>query len=142
MGLVEIASSKSVWRAIDYYQSKKVLSWNKTETGYEGSVSGSDNNTYIVNVDIEHPRKSKCTCPFATDHRVICKHMLAVYFSAHPEEVRRIEKEAEEYEKEEEYREQMRKEQLYDYVRMLSKEELRDELVEALYELEYYRRRW
>ena len=121
MGLVEIASSKSVWRAIDYYHSKKVVTWNKTETGYEGSVSGSDNNTYIVKVDVEHPRKSKCTCPFATDHRVICKHMLAVYFSAHPEEVIRIKKEAEEYEKEEEYRERMQKKQLYEYVKMLSK---------------------
>ncbi len=33
MGLVELASIKSVWRGMDYYQKKKVCSWVKTGDG-------------------------------------------------------------------------------------------------------------
>lgn len=30
MGLLEIASGQSVWRGMDYYDDKKVLSWKVT----------------------------------------------------------------------------------------------------------------
>ena len=30
MGLTEIASGNSVWRGMDYYKEKKVVSWEKT----------------------------------------------------------------------------------------------------------------
>ncbi len=33
MGLLEIASSKSVWRGIEYYNNHNVLSWEQTESG-------------------------------------------------------------------------------------------------------------
>ena len=141
MGLVEIASAKSVWRAIDYCEKKKVLSWAKTDTGYSGIVSGSENNTYDVSVNTAHPKKSTCTCPFATDHKVICKHMLAVYFTANPKEMKRIIKEAEDYEKNEERREAEHIKDLYKYVKMFSKEELQEQMVNLMLELEYYQRR-
>ena len=141
MGVVEIASAKSVWRAIDYCKKKKVLSWINTENGYSGIVSGSEDNTYDVDVNTIHPKSSTCTCPFATDHKVICKHMLAVYFTANPKEMKRIIKEAEDYEKDEERRVAEHNKDLYKYVKMFSKEELQDQMVELLLELEYYRRR-
>lgn len=28
MGLIEIASGKSIWRGMDYYNNKKVVSWD------------------------------------------------------------------------------------------------------------------
>lgn len=34
---------------------------------------------------MEHPRKSKCNCPHADGRRVICKHMIALLFTASPE---------------------------------------------------------
>ncbi len=51
---------------------------------------GSENNTYAVKIDILHPRKSKCNCPHADEKQIICKHMVAVYFTAFPEEAERI----------------------------------------------------
>ena len=43
MGLIETASANSVWRGMDYYEAKKVISWEKTGTfAYDGVVSGSD----------------------------------------------------------------------------------------------------
>ncbi|MDF2612206.1 MAG: zinc finger protein [Lachnospiraceae bacterium] len=38
MGFIEIASGNSVWRGMDYYKEKKVVSWERTgpET-YSGS---------------------------------------------------------------------------------------------------------
>ena len=83
MGLIEIASGNSVWRGMDYYNNKKVASVEKTSnTTYDGTVKGTK--LYHVHVDLEHPRKSTCTCPFADGRRVICKHMIALYFTAEP----------------------------------------------------------
>lgn len=66
MGLVEIASNNSVWRGMDYYDNKKVVSWETSGIGiYDGVVSGSEDNVYTVHIDTEHPRKSFCNCPFA-----------------------------------------------------------------------------
>ena len=31
MGLIELASGNSVWRGLDYYERKKIVSWEKTE---------------------------------------------------------------------------------------------------------------
>ena len=88
MGLIEVASGNSVWRGIDYYENKKVISWEKTsKTTYIGKVAGSGGKIYDVEVDTAHPKRSKCNCAFANGRRVVCKHMLAVYFTAEPEQV-------------------------------------------------------
>ncbi len=77
MGLIEIASGKSVWRGMEYYNSKKVEEVEKTsDTTIDGTVRGE--NLYRVHVDIAHPRKSTCTCPFADGRRVVCKHMIDI----------------------------------------------------------------
>lgn len=85
MGLIEVASGNSVWRGMDYYNDKKVKSWKNAGDGiYEGIVSGSGDNIYVVHIDKNHPRKSICNCPFANGRRVVCKHMIALYFTAEP----------------------------------------------------------
>jgi hypothetical protein len=43
MGLIELASSNSFWRGVDYYKSNKVISWKKNdEDTYSGTVKGSN----------------------------------------------------------------------------------------------------
>ena len=49
MGLIETASANSVWRGMDYYENRKVVSWAQTGTfAYDGIVSGSEGNKYTV----------------------------------------------------------------------------------------------
>lgn len=137
MGLIELASRNSVWRGMDYYEAKRVLTWVKSgQYIYDGIVSGSEGKVYHVHIDTEHPRKSVCDCAFAKDRRVICKHMIALYFTAKPEAVQSFKKQIEEWEAEEEERERQYYEELEKYVKSLSKKELQEELFHALAEVE------
>ena len=137
VGLIEIASNNSVWRGMDYYENKKVLSWHKAEDGtYNGVVSGQEGKDYSVHIDKIHPRKSTCNCPFADGRRVVCKHMIALYFTAEPDAAKDFMRRVEEWEQEEEQREQEHFEELRKYVNSLSKAELQDKLYDALLELE------
>lgn len=137
MGLIEIASGKSVWRGMDYYNNKKVISWEKTGDGaYSGIVSGSEDSIYNVHIDKEHPRKSTCNCPFADGRRVVCKHMVALYFTAEPKAAEDFLKKVEEWKAEELEREEQHYEDLERYVKMLSKAELQEQLLDALIQLE------
>lgn len=144
MGLIEIASGNSVWRGMDYYENKKVASWQEIGEGkYSGKVSGSGGKMYDVEIDKMHPRKSKCNCPFADGRRVVCKHMIALLFTAEPKQAEDFMKKVEAYEAEEERREQEYYETMKEYVYSLSKEDLRRLYLDALFELEEYRRnRW
>ena len=86
-----LASGASLWRGYDYYTAHKVLSWEPTEPGgypqqFDGVVSGNGDKPYEVHIDIAHPKKSTCTCPFAEGRHVICKHMVALYFTIYPAE--------------------------------------------------------
>lgn len=137
MGLIETASGNSIWRGMDYYNDKKVLSWEKNSTeAYDGMVSGSEGNTYTVHIDKVHPRRSTCNCPFADGRRVVCKHMIALYFTAEPKAAKDFLKEVEEWEVEKEAREQQHFEDLKKYVKSLSKTELQEQLLNALVQLE------
>ena len=137
MGLIETASANSVWRGMDYYESKKVISWERTGTfAYDGVVSGSEGNKYTVHIETNHPRRSTCNCSFAEGRRVVCKHMIALYFTAEPEAVDNFLKQVEEWEAEEQEREKQHFEDLRKYVNQLSKAELRERLYDALVELE------
>ena len=141
MGLIELASGKSVWRGMDYYNEKKVLSWDKTgDFTYDGTVSGSNGEIYDVHIDKEHQRKSTCTCPFAEGRRVIGKHMIALLFTDEPRQADDFMKQVEEYEAEAEAREKQHYIDLKKYVMGLSKAELQERLYDALCELEYYTR--
>lgn len=137
MGLIELASRNSVWRGMDYYEAKRVLTWVKSgQYIYDGIVSGSEEKVYHVHIDTEHPRKSVCDCAFAKGRRVICKHMIALYFTAKPETVQSFKKQIEDWEAEEEERERQYYEELKKYVKSLSKKELQEELFYALAEVE------
>ncbi len=137
MGLIETASANSVWRGMDYYEAKKVISWEKTGTfAYDGVVSGSEGNKYTVHIETNHPRRSTCNCPFAEGRRVVCKHMIALYFTAVPNAADDFLRQVEEWEAEEQEREKQHYEDLRKYVNQLSKAELRERLYDALVELE------
>ena len=47
-------------------------------------LPGVKNNFYDTTIDFLHPKRSACNCPFAEGRRVICKHMIALYFTAVP----------------------------------------------------------
>ena len=143
MGLIEMASGSSVWRGMDYYERKMVCSWKKTgEEAYDGVVSGSEGNKYSVHIDKVHPRKSSCNCPFAEGRRVICKHMIALLFTAEPKTAEDFLRQVEKWEQEEKERERLHYKELREYVNSLSKKELQERLYEALVELEDIRNRY
>ena len=143
MGLIEMASGSSVWRGMDYYERKMVCSWKKSgEEAYDGVVSGSEGNKYSVHIDKVHPRKSSCNCPFAEGRRVICKHMIALLFTAEPKTAEDFLRQVEKWEQEEKEREQLHYKELREYVNSLPKKELQERLYEALVELEDIRNRY
>ena len=131
MGLIDLASSNSLWRGVDYYQSKNVKKIKKiSDNEYNSIVSGTEK--YNVHIDINHPRKSTCTCPFAAGRRVICKHMVATFFTIYPEEAERIIKEEQEYEEIEERMFEEHLEEVKEYVNGLTDDEVRAELIDKL----------
>ena len=143
MGLIEMASGNSVWRGMDYYKKHKVLSWNKTGSStYEGIVAGSDEKKYTVRIDKMHPKKSVCNCAFADGRRVVCKHMIALYFTAEPQAAADFLKQVDEWEHEEEERQRQHLAELRKYVNGLSKSELREQLYNALVEQEERRKQF
>lgn len=144
MSLIGVASADSVWRGMEYYEDKMVASWNEAADGtYDGVVEGSNGNSYVVHVDKIHPRKSTCTCPFAEGRRVVCKHMIALYFTAEPKVAEDFKKQVENWECEEEERAKQHYDDLRKYVNSLKKRELQIQLYDALVELEEIKnRRW
>ena len=130
MGIISLASGNSCWRGLDYYKEKRVVELNKiNENEYSSFVKGTNN--YNVHLDIEHPRKSSCNCPLANGKRIICKHIVATYFTVFPNEAVSFEEEQnrlqEEYEKEqeEEYDKAIK------YLNRMSKQELIEELIQV-----------
>ena len=144
MSLIGVASADSVWRGMEYYEDKMVASWNEAADGTsDGVVEGSNGNSYVVHVDKIHPRKSTCTCPFAEGRRVVCKHMIALYFTAEPKVAEDFKKQVENWEREEEERAKQHYDDLRKYVNSLKKRELQIQLYDALVELEEIKnRRW
>ena len=131
MGLIDLASSNSLWRGFDYYQSKNVKKIKKIrDDEYNSIVSGTEE--YNVHIDMKHPRKSTCTCPFAAGRRVICKHMVATFFTIYPLEAERIIKEEQEYEEAEERLFEEHLEEVKEYVNGLTDDEVRAALIDKL----------
>lgn len=84
MGLLELASDRSIYRGLSYYRTGAVLSVSfDNKHTITAKVKGSNHEVYDVRIDLENPRKCKCTCPHAQS-RKYCKHMVAVYFYIHP----------------------------------------------------------
>ena len=83
MSILTAASSKSVFKGYDYYTRKKVLSaCQLDESRWAGQgIRQQRGETYDVTIDnIRHPRKGRCSCPFADGRQVVCKHMVALFF--------------------------------------------------------------
>lgn len=88
MSILNCTSSASVYRGYDYYINNHVTDIIKIDSNLcEGYVNGNTQNAYYVKIDVAHPRKSYCDCPHAKGNTV-CKHMVALYFSAFPEEAK------------------------------------------------------
>ena len=142
MGLLEIASGNSFWRGYDYYERGKIKTCQKIDSQhYKGTVEGSGGRVYQVSIDLEHPKKSTCTCPHAEGTRRVCKHKVALYFSFFPEAADKAIKEAEEWEKQEEERWEAECKEIEEYVNSLTKQELREELLWRLLD-EKEKSRW
>lgn len=138
MALPDLASGKSLWRGMDYYERKMVIAVKEAqENKYIGIVKGGEDNEYDVVLDIAHPRKSTCNCPFADSRRVVCKHMVAVYFTIFPDEAKRIVKEAKEYEIEYKKQQKSERKEIKKYVYSLSKAELRKQLLNYMLDEHY-----
>ena len=133
MGLLDLSSGNSFWKGYDYYKASMVIGAEQIAGNrYQGTVRGSGKKVYEVMIDLDHPKKSTCTCPHAEGTRRICKHKVALYFSVFPDEAERALKKAEEWEAEEEKREQERIEEIRKYVDSLSKQQLREELMQRM----------
>ena len=103
MSIITIASGSSCWKGLDYYKSKKIKNLKKLNNNEYTSIA-SGNKDYNVYLNIEHPRKSTCNCPLANGKRIICKHIVATYFTAVPNSAKNFEKEQEKLQQEyEEY---------------------------------------
>ncbi len=134
MGIMELASWKSQWRGHEYFAQGKVLGMKKlSETEYFGIVQGSGEAMYTVRIDLAHPRKSECNCPLAEGKRIVCKHKVALFLAAFPEEdekflrsVEEAEREAEEWQEELDRRVRWR-------ISTMKKAELQQALFDVLY---------
>ena len=86
MRYINVAKSSARVRAYDYYKSDRVGAITKIDDhSYSATVKGSGDNVYHVVVNELKPRKSSCDCPNANGRMVICKHLVATYFKAHPD---------------------------------------------------------
>ena len=135
MGLIECTSGASLWRGYDYYKENKVKNLIETSPGiFSANVEGNSDKPYIVEIDIAHPRKSKCNCPHADGKRIVCKHMMAVYFAVFPEEAQRIYNEAIEYQEQEDKRAEELYEKVRQHVWKMKKNEAQQALLELLFD--------
>ena len=114
MSVLSVASGQSAYRGYEYYKKQKVSSMEQAGEGViKASVAGSNSTFYDVIVDINHPRKSQCSCPHAAGKRIVCKHMVAVYFTARPWEAEKYIADLEAYWEEEEQRQEEQEEKLF-----------------------------
>lgn len=128
MGIISIASGSSCWRGLDYYKNKRIKDIKQiSDIEYTSIVSSTKE--YNVYLNLKSPRKSTCNCPLANGKRIICKHIVATYFSAVPgsakefeDEQNRLQEEYEEYQ-ENEYKNVIK------FINKMSKKELVEELI-------------
>lgn len=143
MKLLNLASNQSFWRGVNYHHENRIISSKKIDEGcYQGKIRGSNDAIYDVTINIVHPKKSTCNCPFAEGRRVICKHMVALYLGLFPEKEQQmlnyIEEQNQMYEREYEQEMKEREEEIIEYVMSLSKAELRQRLIECMINDLYY----
>lgn len=135
MSIISVASGQSVYRGYEYAQAKNVLQMEQTAEGViKAVVAGSSGRTYEVIADVAHPRRSQCTCPHAAGKRIVCKHIVAVYFTAFPQEARKYIEEMESFWEEEEQRQEEMEDTIIRYIYSLKKSDLQQKLLQVLFE--------
>ena len=123
MSIISSASSSSSWRGLDYYKKNKIKNLKKlNDFEYASEVIGSE--TYSVYLNISHPRRSTCNCPFANGKKIICKHIVATF----PQEAINFEKEQERLQEEYENYQAKLYNKTQRYIKSLTKKELIEEL--------------
>ena len=135
MGLLECASRASAWRGYEYFREKRVRDVKQLGGGvFTAAVSGNSPSPYSVELHMDHPRKSICDCPHANGRRVVCKHIVAVFFAILPEEAEEYYAEVMADEEEEEKRQDALSERVIHYVWKMKKNELQQALLELLFD--------
>lgn len=135
MGILECASGASVSRGYDYCIGNKVICFSEISANvFSAKVAGSSGTPYSVELNIDHPRKSKCNCPHANGKRIICKHIVATYFTVLPEEAERYYAERAAYQEEEEKQADELADKVCDYVWKMTKSDLQQALLQLLFE--------
>lgn len=138
MEIYRSASLQSQFRGLDYFKEKKVICFKKiNDSEYNGQVKG-NNKIYDVFINIEHPKKySHCNCPLAEGKKIICKHMIALYFEIFPEKAKQFLKEIDEHNKKvDEYQRELEI-KLQNYIKHMDRKELEDSLLDCLYQVEW-----
>ena len=135
MGILECASIASASRGYDYYREQKVICFSETAAGvYSARVAGSSGRAYSVELHADHPRKSKCSCPHADGRRIICKHIVATYFTVFPDQAERFYTEAIVAQEEAEKREEALYDRVSEHVLHMKKAELQQALLQLLFD--------
>ena len=127
MSVISSASGASCWRGLDYYKKNKIINLKKIND-YEYTSVAIGTNNYNIYLDVSHPRKSTCTCPLANGKRIICKHIVATFFAAFPEEAKNFEEEQERLQEEYEDHQEKLYNKTQKYISSMTKKELIDEL--------------
>ena len=140
MGLIDLASNKSMWRGLDYYQNDNVLeTHNIGDLQYAAKVRNDAGAIYDVVVNLDKVRNSQCSCPFKKDKpKAICKPIVAAYFAIFPKEADDLQRAYEEWEAGAEEREAQHLKELEEYVNSLSIEDLRSMVLDHILEKERY----
>lgn len=138
MELYRSASLQSQFKGYDYFENKKVISFKQiSNCEYEGKVKGSTD-IYDVIINVEHPKKSSsCNCPHASGTRIVCKHMVALYFTIFPEKASQFMKEIDEHNREVKEYEKELEIKLKKYIKSMTKKELEEALLKCLYQVDW-----
>lgn len=77
-------------RGLEYCKEGRVIELNVEDKNVTAIVTG--NNDYYVMLNLDSPKGSRCSCPYAKDGHM-CKHIAATYFALFEEEANAFEKE-------------------------------------------------
>ena len=133
MSLIDCAKEITVWRGVNYYYEEKVKNLKEIGLGvFTADVWGSEPKPYSVKVNAVNPWESTCNCPYASGQRIVCKHMVAAYFTAFPEHLDLFARKYMDGPVIEDLEEKELFEKVQLRVAMMSKPELRQALLEQL----------
>ena len=96
---IELTSSDNVYKGKDYAKNNIVSNVKISNNIITGNIVGSNGNVYTITLNLEKPRTSTCTCPYSqSSHNdkfkteKICKHKIALLFTAYPDLLKKYEK--------------------------------------------------